>query len=107
MTLNNYSITSQNWTRLSNTGTSGTITAVEVANGTLYYGTSGGGLYRMENAKNGTPSPVNMTSNSFPSGNVVCIQADPSNSSELFVVFSNYGVRSVFHSTNAGSSWPT
>ena len=101
----NQSVTSQNWDRLSNTGTNRTITAMEVANGHLYYGTNNGDLFRMNNAKSGTPSPTEISSNSFPNGNVHCIQADPTNSNNLFVVFSNYGVKSIFHSSDAGSSW--
>ncbi len=101
----NQSETSQNWTRLSNTGTSRSITALEVANGHLYYGTNNGEVFRMNNASSGTPSPTNISSNNFPGANVQCIQIDPTNANSIFVVFSNYGVRSIYHSSDAGSSW--
>ena len=58
----------------------------------------------------GTPTAVNITSGTagslFPSGgNVSCIAVDPTNADNIMVVFSNYGVYSLYFSSNGGTSW--
>lgn len=76
----------------------------------VYYGTDKKRVYRVDNANIGTPTPVDITSTTsgviFPaSGNVSCIAADPTDGNKVVVVFSNYGVYSMFYSTDAGSTW--
>ncbi len=94
------------------------ITAIAVCKTPLnrvYYGTDKKKVYRVDNANIGTPTPVDITSTTsgaiFPSGSsnissyVSCISADPTDGNKVVVVFSNYGLYSMFYSTDGGSTW--
>lgn len=72
--------------------------------GTVYVGTSTGRVFKVTNA-HGTESYSEITSASFPSGYVSGIGVNPENDDELLISFSNYGVKSVWHSSDAGSTW--
>lgn len=104
--------TSQGWTKISASSyTSGsTLSAFGISRtpkNRLYVGTRMGGLLRVDNVQQGTSASIRQLSSSlFPSGAFVnCITVDPNDGDNVFVVFSNYGVRSLFHSTNGGTSW--
>ncbi|MES2590368.1 MAG: T9SS type A sorting domain-containing protein [Bacteroidota bacterium] len=76
----------------------------------VYYGTDKKKIYKVDNANTGTPTPIDITSTTtgalFPtSGNVSCIASDPTDGNKVVAVFSNYGVYSMFYSTNAGITW--
>jgi hypothetical protein len=73
----------------------------------LYYGTTDGQVYRVDNANSGTGTRVDIyTSKGFPAGAYVsAIAVDPANSANVMVCFSNYAVKSIFYSTNSGSTW--
>jgi photosystem II stability/assembly factor-like uncharacterized protein len=71
----------------------------------LYYGTSTGKVYRMDNANTGSPTRVEITGPNFPQGYVNCITVDPTNSSNAIVVFSNYNVDRLWYTTDAGTTW--
>lgn len=75
----------------------------------LYVGTSAQRLYKIDNANVGTPAMVNITSTTtaalFPNANIASIAVDPNNADNIMVAFSNYGVYSLFYSSNAGSTW--
>lgn len=72
----------------------------------LFYGSHNGKVYRMENAIEGNPEGVPITGGIFPkNGFVGCIETDPYDADDLFVVFSNYNVPSIFHTTDGGNSW--
>jgi len=103
---------STNWVKFPDTvaTSKSTITAVAVSTtpaNRLYYGTDMQKVYRLDNANTGTPGPpVNITGASFPStGYVNCISIDPRNADNVLVIFSNYGVYSIFQSTDGGTSW--
>lgn len=103
--------TNTGWTNLTGSDAGGsTITALDVSKNNaahvLYYGTADGKLFRLNSSNTSTSTAANITSSSFPSGaNVSGIAVDPNNSNNVIVVFSNYQVKSIFYSTNAGSSW--
>ena len=86
-----------------------TITALAVSKtpaNRVYFGTSQQRVYRVDNANIGTPTPTYITSPLFPpGGNVNCIAVDPNNADSIIVVFSNYGVYSLFFSSNGGTSF--
>jgi hypothetical protein len=109
--LSGYAQTSVNWDSLSTTRlTSGYVSAIGVSTnpaGRVYYGTTDGQVYRLDSASTGTPVPLNIWSGKgFPySAYVGCIAVDPSNADSVLVSFSNYGVQSIFFSTNGGSAW--
>jgi hypothetical protein len=70
----------------------------------VYFGTGSGKVYQVDDA-NTTASVTDVSSGSFPSGYVSCIEVENGDPDHLLVTFSNYGVTSVWESTNAGSSW--
>ena len=86
------------------------VSASKVPANRVYIGTNSHFAYRVDNANTGTPTPVNITSTTssalFPGGaNISCIAIDPTNADNIMVVFSNYGVYSLFYSTNGGTSY--
>jgi hypothetical protein len=99
------------WNHLSNidVGNASQISAISVSvtpANRLFYGTSLGKVYRIDNANTGNPVPVEITGSNFPANAfVACIDANPLNADNIMVVFSNYGVQSLFHSNNGGSTW--
>ena len=70
---------------------------------TLFVGTESGTLHKVTNA-NSSPSSSNIGSSSFPNGRVSCVELG-ANENEILVTFSNYGVTSVWYSSNGGTSW--
>ncbi len=102
--------TSVNWKRLDKTEVSGAvITALQVSTSerdVLYYGTGNGNLFRVDNVNSSLYEVQNITSDEFPrSAYVRSIAVDPTNEDHILVAFSNYGVRSLFRSTNGGESF--
>ncbi len=73
------------------------------ASTTLFIGTSSGRLFKVTNA-NATPQSTEITGASFPDGSISCIEIGASEN-DLLVTFSNYGVTSVWQTSNGGSSW--
>ena len=105
---------STNWTDLTAAGiSSGVITALGVSKSTpsnrLYYGSSDGQLWRLDNATSATGSTAATdvwTGMGFPSGAYVSsIAVDPTNGDNVLVAFSNYSVLSMFYTTDAGTTW--
>lgn len=104
--------TSVNWAEQTQTATpdgsiiSGLdISKFPVAN-RLYYGTSSGLIYKVENANIDDQSPVDISSGKgLPEGNINQIYVDPTNSDRVIAVFSNYNIQSIFMSDNAGETW--
>ena len=106
--MNDYSPDSTGWTDLTNIDTSAQISALAISNSpghVLYYGTTAGAVFRVDSAGLGNPTSMNVTSASFPPGYVSSIAIDPSNSNNVLVDFSNYGVLDIWYSTDGGSTW--
>lgn len=86
-----------------------TITAVTVCKtpaNRVYYGTDKKRVFRVNNANVGTPTPVDITANTFANaGYVSCIAVDPNNGDHVMVVFSNYSIYSLFYSSDGGTTW--
>jgi photosystem II stability/assembly factor-like uncharacterized protein len=98
------------WEKLRRTSVLGSITAVGVTRSSpahrVYYGTSGGKVYRLADAGHGDPVPVEVTGAGFPAGGYVnCIAVDPEDGNRVVVVFSNYNVQSLFATTDGGATW--
>ncbi len=69
----------------------------------LFLGGSDGTLYQVDNANTATPTTVQM--NSTPTiGSISCIDIGD-NDNELLVTFFNYGVNSVWETSNGGTNW--
>ena len=72
----------------------------------LYYGTTNGKLYRIDNAAAGTTMAKDITGAAFPKGAYLNnITVDPDNADKIIAVFSNYSVQSIFYSINGGTTW--
>lgn len=73
----------------------------------LYLGTSNGKLLKLDaGLQSISDVPVDISSNQFPvNGYVSHIEVDPNNDKHIVITFSNYGIQSIFSSTNGGSSW--
>ncbi len=71
----------------------------------VWFGTDDGSVYYVDNAHNASASVSNVTTASLPSAYLSCIEIDPNDANHVLITFSNYGVASVWESTNAGSSW--
>lgn len=105
--------TSTNWTNLTAAGISGAsisaLTASKTPANRLYYGSSNGKVYRLDNANSATnaTAPTDVwTGKGFPAGAYVsCIAVNPRNADTAIVVFSNYNTQSLFLTTNGGTNW--
>ncbi|MBP6977334.1 MAG: T9SS type A sorting domain-containing protein [Lentimicrobiaceae bacterium] len=99
------------WTHLSNVdiGQASDISYLAVSTtppNRLYYGTSLGKLFRLDDAHTGNPIPVDITGDNFPPNAFLAfIDIDPGNADHAMVVFSNYGVQSLFHTSDGGATW--
>jgi photosystem II stability/assembly factor-like uncharacterized protein len=69
----------------------------------LYVGTEAGRLFKLVNAQNATPTISEITAN-LPAGAISGI-AFGASENQMVVTFSNYGVVSVWETTNGGGSW--
>jgi len=89
-----------------------TISALEVStvpSNTLYYGASAQDqvpkIFKLTGASSST-SPENISISAAASGSYVHdIAVNPANGDEVLVVISNYGVPSLYHTSDGGSSW--
>ncbi|MCB0718814.1 MAG: T9SS type A sorting domain-containing protein [Bacteroidetes bacterium] len=98
------------WSDMQLTGVPTTISAISVSatGSVVYIGTSAGTVHRIDGADTATPpvAPTDVTGASFPGGAWVNdIAINPNDSDEALVVFSSYGVSSLFHTTDAGATW--
>ena len=85
------------------------VSAIDVSSDSekVYFGTSGGQLFRLDNAANQTQfSLVEITSNLFPEvAYVSSISVNPEDNEHILIVFSNYNVPSIFESRDGGASF--
>lgn len=94
-----------------NPGLSGTPTHLRVSpyttsTSTLFVGTSNGNVYKIENAddEDSTPIANNISAGISTTGSVSCIEIG-SSEDELLVTYSNYGVTSVWYTSDGGTNW--
>ncbi|MCK5839221.1 MAG: T9SS type A sorting domain-containing protein [Bacteroidales bacterium] len=105
------SLVNTGWNWLDNTGLNGDefITAINTSEeppNILYYGSHNGRVFRMDNAHTGNPEATELTSDLFPeNGFIGYIEIDEYDADNIFVVFSNYNVQSIFHSPDGGETW--
>ena len=109
----NWDTISTNWVKFKDSLASGTsITAVAVSKtpaNRVYYGTSARKVYRIDYANTDsairTEITTTVTAVSFPNACVSCIAVDPNNADNIMVAFSNYGIYSLFYSSDGGTTW--
>ncbi|MUP38785.1 PKD domain-containing protein [Labilibaculum euxinus] len=97
-----------NWEKLEISKASGTVSAMESSTfpaHILYYGTSTGKVYKIENSHSKWAKKNDITGTNMPAGNVISIDANPLNANEVLVGFSNYGIESIFSTTDGGTTW--
>src|SRR5690606_5590920 len=70
---------------------------------TLFVGTEAGDFFKVTNADGISPSAISIGS-SLPAGNISCIEIGASEN-ELLVTYTNYGLTSVWYTSNGGSTW--
>lgn len=70
---------------------------------TLFVGTGAGDLYKITNANGNSPSSTSI-GGSLPGGNISCVEIGASEN-ELLVTFTNYGLTSLWYTSNGGSTW--
>ncbi len=115
ITGNEYSTISQGWKiipasatgQLSNSPLISTIDIGESNPNILYFGTDGGQVYKLDSCRSSTAAQkTDITDTIFPKGAYVsCVEVDRLNSNNVLVTFSNYGVISIFYTSNAGQTW--
>lgn len=85
----------------------GTVSAVKVSPNTanrVFFGTGSGKVVRVDNAHTGAPTSTDISSG-LPAGYVSSVEVETGNDNHLIATFSNYGVNSVWETTNGGTSW--
>ena len=102
--------TSFNWARLDRTEIAeGQISAIEVSTtpaNVVFFGSTLGQLFRIDEAHIDEYVVTEITNANFPEdANVSSISVNPVNADEVMVTFSNYGVQSVFYSTDRGTTF--
>lgn len=71
----------------------------------VYFGTAAGRVVRVTNAQSATPTGTNITGAGMPAGaNLSCVNTG-TDDNNLIACFSNYGVASVWVSSNGGTNW--
>jgi PKD repeat protein len=72
----------------------------------VFFGLNNGRVVRVDNAHTGTPTATHINSTGgMPTTSVSCIAVEQGNDNHLLVTYSNYGVNSVWETTNGGATW--
>ncbi|MFI5263584.1 MAG: WD40/YVTN/BNR-like repeat-containing protein, partial [Candidatus Kapaibacterium sp.] len=75
-------------------------------NDRLFLGTNIGKVYRVDNVSSQSPTLTDISGTRYQfQGFVAGIDVDPLNADEILVAFSNYGINSIFRTTDGGKSW--
>ncbi len=85
----------------------GFITAVGISKvpaNVTYYGTSLGGIFRIDNS-NTTAKVSNITTSNLPKGYISSIAVNPNDSKMVLISYNNYSILSIFLTTDAGTNW--
>lgn len=87
----------------------GTVSAVKVSPNTanrVFFATSSGNVVRVDEAHTSTPVAVNINIGSaMPGAYISCIEVQPGNDNHILVTYSNYGVNSIWETTDGGTTW--
>ncbi|MCB0791394.1 MAG: hypothetical protein H6595_08575 [Flavobacteriales bacterium] len=110
VTDNFYDRVSTNWEQIgqATVPTSQRITALDIgysAPNTLFYGTINSHLYRLDSL-DATPVRTEISSTDWPADSYVsCVAPNDLDPQEWLLTFSNYGVMSVWHTVDGGTTW--
>jgi hypothetical protein len=75
--------------------------------GRVYFGTSSGRVVRVDNAHSasGTVAGTLINPTGLPAGYVNCIEVESGNDDHVIIVYSSYGVNSIWETRNGGIAW--
>lgn len=73
---------------------------------TLMIGTASGRIFKVENANTTNYTVSELTGVSFPNGAISCIEFGQTEN-QIIATFYNYGIASVWYSSNGGKTWQT
>jgi Secretion system C-terminal sorting domain len=112
---NEWDSISTGWVQFADTLTNDVFSAIAVSklnpSHRVYLGTENNKIYRIDDATSANPtwtaltSPLPNAPNGDVNPNVNCIAVDPDDANKVYLVFSNYGIYSIFMSENAGLNW--
>ncbi|MEI6310874.1 MAG: FlgD immunoglobulin-like domain containing protein [Bacteroidota bacterium] len=72
----------------------------------LYFGTDNGQIYVLDTASSTTCAKRLISNSSMPTGAYVsAISVDQQDANKVIASFSNYGIKSIFYSSDAGANW--
>ncbi|MDB5257645.1 MAG: hypothetical protein JWM14_2340 [Chitinophagaceae bacterium] len=80
------------------------VTCSDAITDLVYFGLDNGDVFKVSNANTAAPIATNL-STGLPGGYVSCVTLERGNENHMLVTYSNYGVNSVWESTNGGTSW--
>ncbi len=88
-----------------NLGASGVVSEIGVSFADVVFaGTTVGELFRITNP-GGNEIVTDISGTNFPSGYISAIAVDPVDENSILVTFSNYGIPSVFYTSDGGANW--
>jgi hypothetical protein len=93
---------------LGNPNFDGSVSALAISKGdnsTLYYGTTAGKMLRLDSLQSGTITKTDITGSNFSAGYLAAISVSDTDADDVLVCMSNYGIISLFHSTDGGQNW--
>jgi hypothetical protein len=97
---------SSGWKEINLPNVSGRISEIgPIGDGDVFVGTTAGEIFKVTNVKSASPGVVEMDNGLFSGRYVSGISVNSSDPHEVLLTVSNYGVQSVFHSTDGGDSW--
>ncbi|MEO9872976.1 LamG-like jellyroll fold domain-containing protein [Ekhidna sp.] len=70
----------------------------------VFFGTNNGSILQIDNAAS-SPAGGDISGASFPTGSISCVAVEDGDDNHLLVTFSNYGVTSVWETTDGGTNW--
>ena len=115
VTGNEYNPISQGWKVLAHSGEAGQINAPNISTlkiseanpDLLFLGTDHGQVYKMDSVRTSTTSArIDITGSNFPAGAYVSsVEPDRLDPNKIMVTFSNYGVISIFYTSDGGQTW--
>jgi photosystem II stability/assembly factor-like uncharacterized protein len=100
-----------NWVRVDDARTTdGRISALDVSTqpeNVLYFGSSGGSLYRVEDIEAEEYEVTKLSTNNNLDGNgyISSIAVDPTNADAVLICFSNYDRKSIYYTQDGGQTW--
>lgn len=99
--------TGSTFTQVAVAGFGGQVSAIKVSPNTanrVFFGIDNGDVFRVDNAHTAAPTVTNI-STGLPAAYLTCIEVETGNDNHLLAMYSNYGVNSIWESTNGGTSW--